>query len=100
MTCCQWLEVKNKFFLVLENEPFSTNFTIQMSGIKRTLTTEDTNDNNELPITPNNSPDSKKLRHESSHSENEEETQLIDSENGIANGNHKSKYFNSNSYFL
>lgn len=64
-----------------------------MSGIKRTLSTEDnssiTNNNNEQSITPNDSPDSKKLRHDSSHSENEEETQIIESENGITNGKNK-----------
>jgi hypothetical protein len=54
-----------------------------MNGIKRTLSTED----NEQSITPNGSPDSKKVRHASSHSEeNEEETQIIDSQNGIPNG--------------
>jgi hypothetical protein len=57
-----------------------------MSGIKRTLSTDD----NEQPITPNDSPDSKKLRHASSHSEEtEEETQIIDSQNGITNGKNK-----------
>ncbi len=89
-------DIKKFIFLIinfLENEPFSTNFTIQMSGIKRILSTEDITDNNELPITPNNSPDSKKLRHDSSRSENEDETQLIDSENGITNGKSKSKHF-------
>jgi hypothetical protein len=70
-----------------------------MSGIKRTLSTEDTNDNNELPITPNNSPNSKKLRHDSSHSENEDDTQLIDSENGIINGKKTHRNISTTNHF-
>lgn len=58
-----------------------------MNGIKRTLSTED-NENNS---TPNNSPDSKKLRHDSSHSENDDETQLIDSQTDLLNGKKKKK---------
>lgn len=54
-----------------------------MNGIKRTLSTED----NEEILTPNNSPESKKLRHDSSHSENEDDdTQIIDSQNDLLNG--------------
>jgi hypothetical protein len=61
-----------------------------MSGIKRSLSAEDNsvilNDNNEQLTCPNDTPDSKRQRHESSHSENEEETQIIEQENGITNG--------------
>jgi hypothetical protein len=61
-----------------------------MSGIKRSLSADDdstlTNHNNEQPTTPNDSSDSKKPRRTSLHSENEEDTQIIEQENGIANG--------------
>jgi hypothetical protein len=68
-----------------------------MSGIKRTLST----DNNEQPIISNDSPDSKKLRHASSQSEEiEEETQLIDSQNGITNGKNKSNLFQTKSFYF
>jgi hypothetical protein len=64
-----------------------------MNGIKRTLSTDDnsliTDNNHEQSITPNDSPNSKKFRHASSHSDNEEETQIVESENGIANGKNK-----------
>jgi hypothetical protein len=76
---------ENRFFIILGNEPFSTNFKIKMNGIKRILSAEDVNDNDEQLTIPKDSPDSKKFRHASLHSENEEDTQIIDSENGIIN---------------
>jgi len=61
-----------------------------MSGIKRSLSADDNstlkNHNNEQPTTPNDSSDSKKPRHTSLNSENEEDTQIIEQENGITNG--------------
>ncbi len=61
-----------------------------MSGIKRSLSADDNstlkNHNNEQPITPNDSSDSKKPRRTSLQSENEEDTQIIEQENGITNG--------------
>jgi hypothetical protein len=61
-----------------------------MSGNKRTLSAEEyspvANDNNEQTASLVNSPDSKRLRHSSSHSENDEDTQIIEQENGITNG--------------
>ncbi|CAF2151409.1 unnamed protein product [Rotaria magnacalcarata] len=61
-----------------------------MSGIKRTLSGEDssqkTDSSNEQPASPTDSPGSKKLRRTSSTSENELTTQIIDQENGIING--------------
>jgi hypothetical protein len=82
--------------IILENEPFSTNVKSKMSGIKRTLSIEDssliTNDNTEQSVSPNDSPNSKKLRHESSHSGTEEDTQIIEEENGIINGKINKNY--------
>ena len=57
-----------------------------MSGIKRSLPTDENNDDNESIRTSENCSEVKRLRHASSHSENEEDTQLIDSENGINDG--------------
>ena len=57
-----------------------------MSGIKRILNPDETNDDTQQLITPNNSPDSKKVRYSSSYSENDEETEVINSENGITDG--------------
>ncbi|CAF2363743.1 unnamed protein product [Rotaria sp. Silwood2] len=66
-----------------------------MSGIKRTLSVEDnfliTDINNEQPTNSNSSPDSKKLRRTSVNSENEEQTQIIEQENGINNGHSTSQ---------
>lgn len=57
-----------------------------MSGIKRSLSTDDIDDDNELTKISENCSEAKKLRHASSHSENEDDTQLLDSENGITDG--------------
>lgn len=57
--------------------------TNSMSGIKRQLSTED---DSESLKTSENCSEIKKSRHSSSHSENEEDTQLLDSENGINDG--------------
>lgn len=57
-----------------------------MSGIKRSLSTDENNDDKESIQTSENCAEVKRHRHASSHSENEEDTQLIDSENGITDG--------------
>lgn len=76
--------------IILENEPFSTYTTTEMSGLKRTFSTDDnspkTDTTNEHPESPHDSPSSKKFRRTSSTSEAELETQIIEQENGIVNG--------------
>ncbi|CAF1189871.1 unnamed protein product [Rotaria sordida] len=61
-----------------------------MSSIKRTLSVDDNSVtidiNNEQSTSSNDSPGSKKLRRTSVNSENEEQTQIIEQENGINNG--------------
>ncbi|UJR25412.1 hypothetical protein I4U23_006759 [Adineta vaga] len=66
-----------------------------MSTLKRSLSADEnsalTNGDNEQTITPNNSPECKKSRHSSSHSENEDDTQIINQENEITNGHSSSQ---------
>ena len=75
-----------------------------MSGIKRSFSAEDNsailNENHDQLTSPNNTPDSKKLRHESSHSENEDDTQIIEQENGITNGKINKNHFLQSFIFL
>jgi hypothetical protein len=75
-----------------------------MSGFKRSFSAEDNsailNDNNDQLTSPNDTPDSKKFRHESSHSENEDDTQIIEQENGITNGKINKNYFLQSFIFL
>ena len=58
-----------------------------MSGTKRKLNNEENLDNTDQNLTPDSSPESKRLRHDSSHSESkDEDTQILDSENGFPDG--------------
>jgi len=58
-----------------------------MSGTKRTLNNEENLDNTDQNLTPDSSPESKRLRHDSSHSESrDEDTQILDSETGFRDG--------------
>lgn len=66
-----------------------------MSTKKRSLSSEDDWESpeklSEELTTPTDSPQSKKRRHSSSHSENEQQTQILDEENGRINGKQKAK---------
>ena len=86
---------KDFFLLLLDNEPFSEGFLLMMSARKRSLSTEEEFDSpekiSEEPRTPADSPNSKKRRHSSSHSDPDQFTQLLDDENGPANGKRTSR---------
>lgn len=72
-----------------------------MSARKRSLSIEEEFDSpekiSEEPRTPVDSPNSKKRRHSSLHSETEQLTQLLDDENGPANGKRASRRSSSSS---
>ncbi|CAF1194604.1 unnamed protein product [Adineta ricciae] len=60
-----------------------------MSTLKRSLEADEnsavTNGHDEQAAIPNGSPDCKRSRHSSSHSENEDDTQIIDEDNELTN---------------
>lgn len=80
---------------LLDDEPIFKEFLLTMSTKKRSLSSEDDCESpekfSEELTTPTDSPQSKKRRHSSSHSENEQLTQILDEENDRLNGKKKNK---------